>query len=89
MEVAVALYDSGCPLVIRDAQRFLDILEERGDTRIALNSNPNVISCNEAGSFPLPDESRLDEMKELSREQYDQIVALARWDQEIPVALAT
>ena len=89
MDVAVALYDSGCPLLIRNAKKLLDILEEKDEVILAVDPDDNCIRHNETDYFTLPDETFLGWPSELSREQYDQIVTLARWDKEIQVALAT
>ena len=88
VEIAVALYESGCPLIIDDAQKLLDILEERDYVRLTPHTFHDYLCHHEEGSaFSLPYECYLGEDEELTRDQYDEIVSLAVWDEEKQVDL--
>ncbi len=88
MEIAIALYDSGCPLLIYDAEKMLAILEERDNVRLTPHTFHDYLNHHKEGSvFSLPYECYLGEEDELTREQYDEIVSLAQWDAEEQVVL--
>lgn len=88
MEIAVALYESGCPLLIHDAEKLLAILEERDSVRLTPRTFHDYLNHHKEGSvFSLPYECYLGEEDELTREQYDEIVSLAQWNAEEQVML--
>ncbi len=88
MEIAVALYDSGCPLLIYDAEKLLAILEERDNVRLTPHTFHDYLNHHKEGTvFSLPYECYLGEEDELTREQYDEIVSLAQWNAEEQVML--
>lgn len=87
-EIAVALYESGCPLIIYDAQKILDVLEERDNVLLTPHTFHDYFGHHVEGTvFDLPYECYLGRDCELTREQYDEIVSLAKWDQETPLVL--
>lgn len=88
MEIAVALYESGCPLLIHDAEKLLAILEERDNVRLTPHTFHDYLNHHKEGSvFSLPYECYLGEEDELTHEQYDEIVSLAEWNAEEQVVL--
>lgn len=87
-EIAVALYESGCPLIIHGAQKILDVLEERDHVLLTPHTFHDYFGHHAEGTvFDLPYECYLGLDSELTREQYDEIVLLAKWNQETPLAL--
>ena len=90
MEIAVALYESECPLLIHDAEKLLAILEERDNVRLTPHTFHDYLNHHKEGSvFSLPYECYLGEEDELTRKQYNKIVSLAEWDAEKQVVLDT
>lgn len=90
VDIAVALYETGCPLIIHDAQKILDVLEEKDNVLLTPHYFHDYFCHHDEGSvFPLPYECYLGENDELTREQYDEIVSLAEWSPEEPVVLDT
>jgi hypothetical protein len=88
MEIAIALYDSGCPLLVYDAEKLLAILEEQDNVRLTPHTFHDYLNHHKEGSvFSLPYECYLGEVDELTREQYDEIVSLAQWNAEEQVML--
>lgn len=88
VEIAVALYESGCPLIIYNAQKILDVLEERDHVLLTPHTFHDYFGHHTEGTvFDLPYECYLGLDCELNREQYEEIVSLAEWDQETPLAL--
>lgn len=90
VDIAVALYESGCPLLIHDARKILDVLEEKDNVLLTPHIFHDYFCHHEEGSvFDLPYECYLDQENELTREQYDEIVSLACWEPEVQVVLDT
>ena len=90
VDIAVALYESGCPLLIHDARKTLDVLEEKDNVLLTPHIFHDYFCHHEEGSvFDLPYECYLDQENELTREQYDEIVSLACWEPEVQVVLDT
>ena len=88
LEVAISLYDSGCPLIINDAERLLDIVEEKGEIILTSNKDLDCMAGQNNGSiFELPNEYEIGKPYEITREQYNEIVSLARWEPGEQVAL--
>ena len=88
VEIAVALYEAGCPLIMHDAEKLLDILEERDYVKLTPHTFHDYMNHHSEGSvFDLPYECYLDRDDELTRAQYDEIVSLAEWDEEDQLAL--
>ena len=88
LEVAISLYDSGCPLIINDAERLLDIVEEKGEIILTSNKDLDCMAGQNNGSiFELPNEYEIGKPYEITREQYNEIVSLARWEPVEQVAL--
>ena len=82
-EVALALYESGCPLVVNKAKKMLDILEERDYVRLTAHTYHDYLGHHEEGStFSLPYECDLGKDEELSRAQFDEILSHASWTPE-------
>lgn len=89
-EIALALYEAGAPLLLHDAQKVLDILEARDYVKLTAHTFHDYLNQHEEGSvFSLSYECYLGEAGELTREQYEEIVALAEWTPEEPLALET
>lgn len=87
-EIALALYEAGAPLLVHDAQKMLDILEERDFVMLTPHTFHDYLNHHEEGSvFDLPYECYLGDGDEITREQYDEIVALAEWKPEVQVVL--
>ena len=87
-EIALALYEAGAPLLVHDAQKMLDILEERDFVMLTPHTFHDYLNHHEEGSvFDLPYECYLDDGDDITREQYDEIVALAEWEPEVQVTL--
>ena len=79
-EIALALYEAGAPLLMHDAQKILDILEAKDYVRLTPHTFHDYLNHHEEGSvFDLPYECYLGDGDEITREQYDEIVALAEW----------
>ena len=88
VDIAVALYETGCPLIIHNAQKILDVLEEKDNVLLTPNTSHDYFCHHDEGSvFPLPYECYLDLDGELTRKQYDEIVSLTKWDPEEPVVI--
>ena len=88
-EIALALYEAGAPLLVHDAQKMLDILEERDFVMLTPHTFHDYLNHHEEGSvFDLPYECYLGDGDDITREQYDEIVALAEWKPEVQVTLA-
>lgn len=89
-EIALALYEAGAPLLVHDAQKMLDILEEKDYVKLTPHTFHDYLNHHDEGSvFDLPYECYLDRDGELTRAQYDEIVSLAEWDEEDQLALDT
>lgn len=89
MQVAIALYDSGCPFVIHNARKLLDLLEGNGD--VTITSNEETVfpdTRKERSIFSLPQEYELDHSFGLTREQYNEIISLATWEKPAPLVLS-
>ena len=87
-EIALALYEAGAPLLVYDAQKMLDILEERDNVLLTPHTFHDYLNHHEEGSvFSLPYECYLGDGDEMTREQYDEIVSLAEWKPEVQVVL--
>ena len=87
-EIALALYEAGAPLLVHDAQKMLDILEERDFVMLTPHTFHDYLNHHEEGSvFDLPYECYLSDGDEITREQYEEIVALAEWKPEVQVTL--
>ena len=87
-EIALALYEAGAPLLVHDAQKMLDILEERDFVMLTPHTFHDYLNHHEEGSvFDLPYECYLGDGDEITKEQYDEIVALAEWKPELQVTL--
>jgi hypothetical protein len=88
IEIAVALFDAGCPLIVHDAQRLLDILEEKDNVKLTPHTFHDYLGHHEEGSvFDLPYECYLGEGNEITMEQYEEIVSLATWVREEQIVL--
>ena len=87
-EIALALYEAGAPLLVHDAQKMLNILEERDFVMLTPHTFHDYLNHHEEGSvFDLPYECYLGNGDDITREQYDEIVALAEWKPEVQVTL--
>ena len=87
-EIALALYEAGAPLLVHDAQKMLDILKERDFVMLTPYTFHDYLNHHEEGSaFDLPYECYLGDGDDITREQYDEIVALAEWKPEVQVTL--
>ena len=79
-EIALALYEAGAPLLVHDAQKIMDILEERDNVLLTPHTFHDYLNHHEEGSvFDLPYECYLGDGDEITKEQYDEIVSLAKW----------
>ena len=85
IEVATALYKTGVPLLIHDAEKLLRILREEGYVRLIPNSYHNYMGYQEEDTvYELPWEYECSDDGEsvLTLEQYNSIVSLAEWQDE-------
>ncbi len=87
-EIALALYEAGAPLLLHDAQKMLDILEARDYVKLTPHTFHDYLNHHDEGSaFSLPYECYVGEQHELTRAQYDEIVASAEWSAEEALSL--
>ena len=85
IEVAIALYKAGTPLLIYDAEKLLRILLEEDCVRLVPDSYHNYMGYQEEGAvYELPWESECSDDcdSSLTREQYHAIVSIAEWQPE-------
>ena len=85
IEVATALYKSGTPLLIYDAEKLLRILLEEDYVRLVPDSYHNYMGYQEEGSvYELPWEYECSDDTDsvLTKEQYQAIVLLVEWQPE-------
>lgn len=85
IEVATALYKAGAPLLIYDAEKLLRILREEDSVRLVPSSFHNYMSYQDEGTvyeLPWNYECSDDGDSPLTREQYQAIVSLAKWQPE-------
>ena len=85
IEVATALYKAGVPLLIYDAEKLLRILLEEDYVRLVPDSYHNYMGYQEEGTvYELPWEYECsdDANSILTKEQYQAIVSLAKWQPE-------
>ena len=84
IDVATALYKSGAPLEISNAEKLLKILTEEDCVGlIPLTFHDYMNQHNEGTVYELPWEYQLNEESEtlLTKAQYDEIISLAEWDE--------
>ena len=80
-----ALYKAGTPLLIYDAEKLLRILREEDSVRLVPSSFHNYMSYQDEGTvyeLPWNYECSDDGDSPLTREQYQAIVSLAKWQPE-------
>lgn len=85
IEVATALYKTGVPLLIYDAEKLLRILLEEDYVRLVPDSFHNYMSYQDEGAvYELPWEYECsdDDGSVLTKEQYQAIVSIAEWQPE-------
>lgn len=86
--IAMALYDTGIPLVFYDAENLLHILEETGVVRISpFTFHDYLQGDDDEGVVELPFVEDCDKEGELTRKQYDEIVRQAKWESEVKLKL--
>ena len=77
-------------MLLHDAQRMLDILEVRDYVKLTPHTFHDYLNHHEEGSvYDLPYECYLGKRDEITREQYDEIVSLAEWNEETQLSLDT
>ena len=84
IEVATALYKSGTPLIINDADKFLKIIREEDYVRLVPDSYHNYMGYQEEGTvYELPWEYECSDngKSSLTAGQYKEIVSLAEWQE--------
>ena len=88
MKIAMALYETGAPFIFHDAETLLHVLEESGTVRISPFTYHDYLSSgDDEGVFSLPHVEDCGEEDEITREQYDEIVRLAKWVPEVKLKL--
>lgn len=88
IEIAMALYDSGAPFILHDAERLLAILEERDNVLLTPFAFHDYLCHHKEGSaYTLPYKENCGKEDEITKGQYDEIVKLAEWEAEIPVGI--
>ena len=87
-EIALAIYETGAPLLVHNAQKILDILEGRDYVKLTPHTFHDYLNHHEEGSvFDLPYECYLGNGDEMTKAQYDEIVSLATWKPEVELKL--
>ena len=84
IDVATAIYKSGAPLDISDAEKLLKILNEEDYVGLIPRTFHDYMNHHEEGTvYELPWEYQLNDESEspLTKAQYDEIISLAVWDQ--------
>ena len=88
LKIAMALYETGAPFIFHDAETLLHVLEESGTVRISpFTYHDYLCSGDDEGVFSLPHVEDCGEEDEITREQYDEIVRLAKWVPEVKLKL--
>ena len=88
LKIAMALYETGAPFIFHDAETLLHVLEESGTVRISPFTYHDYLSSgDDEGVFSLPHVEDCGEEDEITREQYDEIVRLAKWVPEVKLKL--
>lgn len=88
MMIAMKLYESGVPLIYHDATTTLHFLEETGWIRISpLTYHDYLHGGDDVGVFPMPFIEECDTDNEISREQYNEIVAKTVWEPEAKIII--
>lgn len=84
LKIAMALYETGAPVVFHDAGNLLHILEESGKVRLTpFTFHDYLEGGDDEGVFELPYVEDCDRKGELTRAQYDEIVRLAEWEPDV------
>ena len=84
----MALYETEAPFVFHDAETLLHVLEESGTVRLSPFTYHDYLgSGDDEGVFSLPHVEDCGEEDEITREQYDEIVRLAKWVPEVKLKL--
>ena len=82
IDVATAIYKSGAPLDISDAEKLLKILNEEDCVGLIPRTFHDYMNHHEEGTvYELPWEYQLNVESEspLTKAQYDEIISLAEW----------
>lgn len=90
IDVATALYKSGAPLLIYNAEKLLRVLHEEDYVRLVPDSYHNYMGYQEEGTvYELPWEYEClgDANSVLAKEQYNAIVSLTEWQPEERIRL--
>lgn len=88
LKIAIALFESGAPFIYYDAETTLHVLEETGWVRLEPHTFHDYLQGGEdEGVFPLPYVEFCDGENEISREQFNQIVEKAVWEQDAKLVL--
>ena len=84
IDIATALYKSGAPLEISNAEKLLKILTEEDCVGLIPLTFHDYMNHHDEGTvYELPWEYQLNEESEtpLTKAQYDEIISLAEWDE--------
>lgn len=84
IDVATAIYKSGAPLDISDAEKLLKILNEEDYVGLLPRTFHDYMNHHDEGTvYELPWEYQLSDKSEslLTKAQYDEIISLAEWDE--------
>ena len=88
LKIAMALYETGAPFIFHDAENLLHILQESGTVRIfPFTFHDYLQGGDDEGVIELPYVEDCDKEGELTRAQYDEIVKLADWEQDVQLKL--
>jgi len=88
IDIVIALYDSGAPFILSDAENLLGFLEERDSVMLMANDIVDKVMYPVWSVYSLPYERDCGKEDEISREQYDAIVKFAEWRPELAVPSA-
>jgi len=84
IDVATAIYKSGVPLEIYDAEKLMKILNEEDYVGLIPRTFHDYMNHHDEGTvYELPWEYQLSDKSEflLTKAQYDEIISLAEWDE--------
>lgn len=84
IDVATAIYKSGAPLEISDAEKLLKILNEEDYVGLLPRTFHDYMNHHDEGTvYELPWEYQLSDKSEflLTKAQYDEIISLAEWNE--------
>jgi len=81
LRIAMALYETGAPFIFYEAENVLHTLEETGWVRLSpFTFHDYIKGGDDEGVYALPYINECGGEDEITRQQYDEIVRLAKWE---------